>query len=904
MQKTQKQRHSDISSLGRTVGTTSSNADPANDSQEESVQVAIRVRPMNARERGLGGKSAVSMRRRCVNLDGEESAFPCDVALWSVAGSNDADGNPPVGQEDVYKLIGLPLLDHALQGFNTCLLAYGQTGSGKTYTMMGNIGDNDTLEGGTEGIIPRLCNDLFHRIQEKEREVSEEMFSWSVEASYVEIYCEAVTDLLDANTSVAIRQEKSRFTLTGAKRQPVRTTAGILKLLQVGNANRRTAATKMNDRSSRSHAVLILDLKETLHIKLPDGQTAAAPSKTLSIKLVDLAGSERTSESGATGERMREANAINKSLFTLGRVIEILSDKKKLLPPYHDSALTKLLKDSFGGNSKTTLIATISPCEAYRSQTASTLQYAARARRIVNIPIVLEDPQAKELRRKQQELDEVRRELEEARRTGGGGEAAQQLEQQLREAQDRIRKDEAERQQREEELARREEELARLVHDNESAQASWKEQLAAIEKAKGDAQADAERKQQELAAAQKEFDVLTLRVQNDMKAQQDAIDSLQQETEQRRQEMEEALAQKEAEVMQLKKRTEDALQTASADVERREREVSETCKKREMELAERVRVCDSHVAAVEAEVSTRIAQAEEAARKKEEVLAARLKAAAESTVRASQREKELARRVQEAENAAKSKEAEVQAKQQCLDAALVKATAREEDLRETMLAAQAAVEQKEQTCQAALIAIKDAEVQSKQLAALLTERETESLKTEETIKELAKKMAAMESREEQLQRKAESQKRAFAQREKDLQRKETELQQAMAATQTVKDERNNLMVQARDLRDGILSVNEKLEEENRSLREQLQVFRSGKNPCPRCTFGNSLVAQACTACGSPIVPLAKAAAKPAEGHKANVSREGLSSSVHSGSHAESSPSVTRGTAANNRTPNR
>ena len=280
----------------------------------------------------------------------------------------------------MYADIGAPLLDNALRGFNSCVLAYGQTGSGKTHTMMGGVDGHGRLQvadPAAAGLIPRLCDDLFRRIAPAATPLARTTsgsrpvrLSWTVKASYVEVYNENVTDLLGGRKAVALQQSSTGFDLSGAAKLPVTSAEQVLALIAKGNEGRATGATSMNEHSSRSHAVVVLFLQETMHTTQRNGATTEQPTRSSTIKLVDLAGSERQSDTGATGARLKEANNINKSLTTLGMVIRALGDPKRALPvPYRDSKLTKLLQDSFGGNSKTTMIATVGPSVATEQAT-------------------------------------------------------------------------------------------------------------------------------------------------------------------------------------------------------------------------------------------------------------------------------------------------------------------------------------------------------------------------------------------------------------------------------------------------------------------------------------------------------------------------------------------------------
>lgn len=313
----------------------------------------------------------------------EVKNFTFDSSFWS---HNEADEHYAT-QEDVYKSLGEEFLDHNFEGYHTCIFAYGQTGSGKSYTMMG------TPE--QPGLIPRTCEDLFERIENSQSPD----ISYNVRVSYFEVYNEHVRDLLVPRTDtpyyLKIRESPTDGPyVKDLTEVPVRSFTEIMKYMRKGDLSRTTASTKMNDTSSRSHAVFTIMLKQIHH----DISTDETTERTARIRLVDLAGSERAKSTEATGQRLREGSNINKSLTTLGRVIAALADPKQNRPggrkhkdvvPYRDSILTWLLKDSLGGNSKTAMIACISPTDY--EETLSTLRYADQAKHIRTRAIVNQD---------------------------------------------------------------------------------------------------------------------------------------------------------------------------------------------------------------------------------------------------------------------------------------------------------------------------------------------------------------------------------------------------------------------------------------------------------------------------------------------------------------------------------
>nr|XP_021521039.1 kinesin-like protein KIF13A [Aotus nancymaae] len=287
------------------------------------------------------------------------------------------------------------------------LSACSSPGSGKSFSMMGHA---EQL-----GLIPRLCCALFKRISLEQNESQ----TFKVEVSYMEIYNEKVRDLLDpkgSRQSLKVREHKVLGPyVDGLSQLAVTSFEDIESLMSEGNKSRTVAATNMNEESSRSHAVFNIIITQTLY----DLQSGNSGEKVSKVSLVDLAGSERVSKTGAAGERLKEGSNINKSLTTLGLVISSLADQaagkgKNKFVPYRDSVLTWLLKDNLGGNSQTSMIATISPAADNYEETLSTLRYADRAKRIVNHAVVNEDPNAKVIRELREEVEKLREQLSQA----------------------------------------------------------------------------------------------------------------------------------------------------------------------------------------------------------------------------------------------------------------------------------------------------------------------------------------------------------------------------------------------------------------------------------------------------------------------------------------------------------
>ncbi|XP_043867235.1 kinesin-like protein unc-104 isoform X8 [Drosophila mojavensis] len=376
-----------------------------------SVKVAVRVRPFNSREIARESKCIIEMSGATTaitnpkvppNTSESVKRFNFDYSYWS-HDPRDADFST---QAMVYKDIGEEMLQHSFDGYNVCIFAYGQTGAGKSYTMMGRQEEQQ------EGIIPMICKDLFGRIQETETDD----LKYSVEVSYMEIYCERVRDLLNPKNKGNLRVREHPLLgpyVEDLSKLAVTDYQDIHDLIDEGNKARTVAATNMNETSSRSHAVFTIFFTQRRH----DTMTDLVTEKVSKISLVDLAGSERADSTGAKGTRLKEGANINKSLTTLGKVISALAEvsvskkknsKKADFIPYRDSALTWLLRENLGGNSKTAMIAAISPADINYDETLSTLRYADRAKQIVCKAVVNEDANAKLIRELKEEIQKLR----------------------------------------------------------------------------------------------------------------------------------------------------------------------------------------------------------------------------------------------------------------------------------------------------------------------------------------------------------------------------------------------------------------------------------------------------------------------------------------------------------------
>uniref|UniRef100_A0A8C5NH73 plus-end-directed kinesin ATPase n=1 Tax=Gouania willdenowi TaxID=441366 RepID=A0A8C5NH73_GOUWI len=363
-----------------------------------SVKVAVRVRPFNTRETSKDSKCIIQMQGNTTTILNPKApkepakTFSFDYSYWSHTTPEDPSF---AAQNQVYNDIGKEMLQHAFEGYNVCIFAYGQTGAGKSYTMMGK------QEEGQEGIIPMLCEDLFEKISE---DSNKDELSYSVEVSYMEIYCERVRDLLNPKNKGNLRVREHPLLgpyVEDLSKLAVTSYTDIADLMDAGNKARTVAATNMNETSSRSHAVFTIVFTQKKH----DNETDLSTEKVSKISLVDLAGSERADSTGAKGTRLKEGANINKSLTTLGKVIsalaEVVSSKKKKKTdfiPYRDSVLTWLLRENLGGNSRTAMVAALSPADINYDETLSTLRYADRAKNIKCNAVINEDPNNKLVR--------------------------------------------------------------------------------------------------------------------------------------------------------------------------------------------------------------------------------------------------------------------------------------------------------------------------------------------------------------------------------------------------------------------------------------------------------------------------------------------------------------------------
>ncbi|KAF1644953.1 Kinesin-like protein KIF27, partial [Aptenodytes patagonicus] len=355
--------------------------------EEIPVKVAVRIRPLLSKE-------ILHNHQVCVRLVpntkqiiiGKDRVFTFDF----VFGKNST-------QEEVYTVCIKPLLVSLTEGYNATVFAYGQTGSGKTYTIGG--GHIASVAENEKGIIPRAIQELFQHISENCN------IDFHVKVSYIEVYKEELRDLLELETSVKelhIREdEKGNTVIVGAKEFQVECADEVISLLESGNAARHTGTTQMNEHSSRSHAIFTISICQKQPAESQKNTDAAQDSSWKSVQMiaskfhfVDLAGSERVTKTGNTGERFKESIQINSGLLALGNVISALGDpkRKSVHIPYRDAKITRILKDSLGGNAKTVMITCISPSSSDFDESLNSLKYANRAKNIRNKPVVNYNP--------------------------------------------------------------------------------------------------------------------------------------------------------------------------------------------------------------------------------------------------------------------------------------------------------------------------------------------------------------------------------------------------------------------------------------------------------------------------------------------------------------------------------
>lgn len=384
------------------------------------VKVAVHVRPLIGDEKLQGCKDCVTVVPGKPQVQIGTHSFTFDHVYGST-------GSP---SSSMFEECVAPLVDGLFQGYNATVLAYGQTGSGKTYTM-----GTAFKEGGQTGIIPQAMSAIFSKIEALINQIE-----FQLHVSFIEIHKEEVRDLLDSSLSaksdtsnagkvnvpgrspIQIRESSNGvITLAGSTEVEVRSLKEMAACLEQGSLSRATGSTNMNNQSSRSHAIFTITLEQMRKVNQGSpGETNLNESMNeeyLSAKLhlVDLAGSERAKRTGSDGMRFKEGVHINRGLLALGNVISALGDEKKrkegVHVPYRDSKLTRLLQDSLGGNSRTVMIACISPADINAEETLNTLKYANRARNIQNKPVINRDPISNEMIKMRQQLEYLQAEL-------------------------------------------------------------------------------------------------------------------------------------------------------------------------------------------------------------------------------------------------------------------------------------------------------------------------------------------------------------------------------------------------------------------------------------------------------------------------------------------------------------
>ncbi|CAB4054562.1 KIF4_21_27 [Lepeophtheirus salmonis] len=369
------------------------------------VRVAVRFRPLSKKELAEGCEDAVEvLEGKQIYIKSTKNAFTYDFAFGK-----------DVEQDEVYTKSVKELIPELFKGYNVTVIAYGQTGSGKTHTM--GTTNSPCTSSELLGVIPRAIKDIFEHISREDNQ----NFSFVTKVSFIELYKENLYDLLSNKSlkkeecSLDIREDpRIGLHISNLTEVPVESISDTIVLLENGSKKRVTAATAMNNVSSRSHAIF------TFHIEGTNSENDVLVAK---FHLVDLAGSERQKKTKATGERLKEGIDINKGLLALGNVIAALGEEKNSSSykhiPYRDSKLTRLLQDSLGGNSHTLMIACSSPSDSNLDETISTLRYADRARKIKNKPIVNREGKEIEINKLKNEIAALKAQL-----GNGGGRTA------------------------------------------------------------------------------------------------------------------------------------------------------------------------------------------------------------------------------------------------------------------------------------------------------------------------------------------------------------------------------------------------------------------------------------------------------------------------------------------------
>jgi len=375
---------------------------PERSGENECIRVAVRFRPLSENELADGGET-----RKCVRFGDDGKS--CTITVERVFGKSDIDFyydyvfQPDVTQADVYRAVGQPIVQGVINGFNGAIIAYGQTGSGKTHTMLGPAGAQMFVNDGDVdmealGVIPRALQELVNYAGPTEGQVQ-------LRASYVEIYMEHIIDLLspcEGGASIRAGSQDQAMYLPDVTQIPIASVAEAMAVMRTGNRSRHMAETKMNRHSSRSHALFVVTVTNSLD---------KAKQRYAQLYLVDLAGSERVMKTGVAGRQLDEAKEINKSLLALGQVIWALAHKHKHVP-YRDSKLTLMLRNCLGGNARTAIMVAASPHETNSGESLSALRFGARASLVENLARMNVAEDAKQLKRL---LEQARADLNELR---------------------------------------------------------------------------------------------------------------------------------------------------------------------------------------------------------------------------------------------------------------------------------------------------------------------------------------------------------------------------------------------------------------------------------------------------------------------------------------------------------